>query len=250
MDAEYHELRVAAAEALRALLMKSEPGTGATLHAAYAELRHEIGRSEGAAPVAASPVAPHWGVAAQEWKETTTVYEREQTVLEHIADDRLTVRELDERMRAAGVDCWISTVQSIVNRLYSRGDLAREREQFTPRKYRWRYFRPALEGPDRGPQPADGRLMSRDSYLCRDCGIDTTPCTKRRGCRHKGRWEHYMVTDTVWSAAGMQDGFLCIGCLEQRLGRILTPEDFTSAPINDPDPWDTERLASRKRGEA
>lgn len=38
-----------------------------------------------------------------------------------------------------------------------------------------------------------------------------------------------------------------IGCLERRIGRRLTPRDFTCAPINDPnDPWDTPRLHSRK----
>jgi hypothetical protein len=83
-------------------------------------------------------------------------------------------------------------------------------------------------------------------YLCADCGIATTPCTGKRGCRHKGRWEHYMVLDAVWKKAGMRAGFLCIGCLEKRLGRMLTARDFTSAVINDPeDPWHTKRLASR-----
>lgn len=68
-----------------------------------------------------------------------------------------------------------------------------------------------------------------------------------------------MVTAEVWCAAGMpaptvlrgydeSDGdFLCVGCLEGRLGRVLVPADFTSAPINDPSPWDTPRLAARKR---
>ena len=60
-----------------------------------------------------------------------------------------------------------------------------------------------------------------------------------------------MVHDVVWAKAGMDSdgGYLCgIGCLEKRLGRMLRPGDFTGAPINDLDaPWDTERLASRKR---
>jgi hypothetical protein len=67
-----------------------------------------------------------------------------------------------------------------------------------------------------------------------------------------------MVTAEVWAAAGMvaskirkydeSDGdFLCIGCLEARLARRLTPRDFIPGlPINDPSPWDTPRLASRK----
>jgi hypothetical protein len=41
------------------------------------------------------------------------------------------------------------------------------------------------------------------SYICKDCGADTTPCTGKRGRRHKGRWEHYMVTGDVWKAAGI-----------------------------------------------
>lgn len=58
-----------------------------------------------------------------------------------------------------------------------------------------------------------------------------------------------MVTPKVWAAAGMPyQGFLCVGCLEDRLGRRLRPRDFTSAMINDPSPWDTPRMADRKRG--
>jgi len=58
-----------------------------------------------------------------------------------------------------------------------------------------------------------------------------------------------MVHDAVWARAGMYSngGFLCIGCLEKRLGRTLRPSDFTDAPINNLDnPWQTERLVSRK----
>jgi hypothetical protein len=55
-----------------------------------------------------------------------------------------------------------------------------------------------------------------------------------------------MVHNELWGEAGMAGGFLCVGCLESRIGRMLTPADFTAAPINDPDSWDTSRLASRK----
>jgi len=36
-------------------------------------------------------------------------------------------------------------------------------------------------------------------------------------------------------------GLLCIGCLERRLGRRLTPADFTDAPANDPSDRDSGR---------
>jgi hypothetical protein len=90
---------------------------------------------------------------------------------------------------------------------------------------------------------------------CRDCGMNTTPM---RG-DPTGRWEYYMVTEAVWAAAGMRpatikrynetDGdFLCVGCFEKRLGRTLVPTDFADFPINEPSPWDTPRLGSRKAG--
>lgn len=68
-----------------------------------------------------------------------------------------------------------------------------------------------------------------------------------------------MVTAAVWQAAGMPapiareynasgGDFLCVGCLETRLGRRLVSADFTKALINEPSPWDTPRLAVRKSG--
>jgi hypothetical protein len=97
---------------------------------------------------------------------------------------------------------------------------------------------------------------------CVDCGCNTTP--RRRG----ELWELYMVTDETWQAAGPPpatinhtDGdlfrgfvsalpaeqyFLCIGCLEARLGRTLVPSDFTDCRLNVPSPNDTPRLRSRR----
>ena len=81
--------------------------------------------------------------------------------------------------------------------------------------------------------------------LCHDCGTDTPPFDG------PGRAESYMVHDHVWAAAGLQSGLLCIGCLEQRLGRQLTAADSTYCPMNDLDltdihyawSWRTPRLA-------
>ncbi len=89
-------------------------------------------------------------------------------------------------------------------------------------------------------------MQPENGWPCRDCGVDTTPCTGKRGCRHKGTWELYMVNGEVWAAAGMEQGFLCVGCLENRIGRELDSFDFTSAPCNYAHPWDTPRLADRK----
>jgi hypothetical protein len=82
-----------------------------------------------------------------------------------------------------------------------------------------------------------------DSWDCVDCGVNTAPGLKN-GIEMKqafaADWnisimqtvdtssEVYMVTPQIWKAAGMKDwnGCLCIGCLEKRLGRPLTPMDF------------------------
>jgi hypothetical protein len=46
---------------------------------------------------------------------------------------------------------------------------------------------------------------------CADCGADT----------FEDNHEYYMISDDLWQTAGADEGFLCIGCLETRLGRQL-----------------------------
>jgi hypothetical protein len=67
----------------------------------------------------------------------------------------------------------------------------------------------------------------------------------------------YMVRRDVWLAAvpwepGGTFTFLCIGCLEDRLGRQLTAEDFPDdIPMNfDSRQWRSERLQARRKGDA
>ena len=58
--------------------------------------------------------------------------------------------------------------------------------------------------------------------------------------------EYYMVTDEVWLTAWPDKrGMLCIGCLEDRLGRQLTSDDFTDAQINQGYFGYSERLRQR-----
>jgi hypothetical protein len=65
-------------------------------------------------------------------------------------------------------------------------------------------------------------------FLCLDCSVDTAELQ-----------EYYMLRREVWRginpptlAAPRSEGMLCIGCVEARLGRKLTYEDFLWAPIN------------------
>lgn len=57
--------------------------------------------------------------------------------------------------------------------------------------------------------------------------------------------EWYHLHNEVWGSTGLSvgSGFLCIGCLEERLGRRLTPADFDGY---DPDPRDSPRLRNRR----
>jgi hypothetical protein len=80
---------------------------------------------------------------------------------------------------------------------------------------------------------------------CRDCGVDLMPDTPPG----LPDWERYMVHDDVWAAAGIRKdgGWLCTGCLQTRLQRPLTGDDFTGCELNRPGrDDDTPRLAALK----
>lgn len=60
--------------------------------------------------------------------------------------------------------------------------------------------------------------------------------------------DYYMLKEGVWLAAAKTEEVLCISCVEQRLGRELTREDFTDAPVNDlngPFSFHSDRLVAR-----
>ena len=68
---------------------------------------------------------------------------------------------------------------------------------------------------------------------CMDCDEDT--------------WsEYYMISHDLWhEIVGSRAGYLCVPCLEHRLGRRLEPADFLPCPCND-DTWrKTPRLKER-----
>ncbi|SOD63658.1 hypothetical protein SAMN06297387_11211 [Streptomyces zhaozhouensis] len=56
-------------------------------------------------------------------------------------------------------------------------------------------------------------------------------------CHSSIKDEFFMVHDPVWAKARMENygGFLCVGCLEKRIGRRLRRGDFTDCPMNKPD---------------
>ena len=61
-----------------------------------------------------------------------------------------------------------------------------------------------------------------DETLCTDCGMELIRCDQP---------EWYMVEDVIWDEATVRFPaiYLCVGCLERRLKRELTAQDF--APV-------------------
>jgi hypothetical protein len=70
-----------------------------------------------------------------------------------------------------------------------------------------------------------GRAYSA-CLLCADCYLNTSRA-----------YEYYIVNHDVWYVAmrvAPKVRFLCIGCLEKRLGYTLCKDDFLEVPLNIP----------------
>jgi hypothetical protein len=67
--------------------------------------------------------------------------------------------------------------------------------------------------------PGEQRVF--EGRFCKDCGVDTFEIN-----------EYYMVTKDLWRQYGVKRGMLCIACLEKRMGRSLTLDDFTDCILN------------------
>lgn len=87
--------------------------------------------------------------------------------------------------------------------------------------------------------------MRRDEFNicpCFDCNVSTIQIG-----------EYYNVHKEIWEESGIENErgapphvYLCIGCLESRIGRILQPEDFGHCVINvDPLHYRSSRFCQR-----
>ena len=122
------------------------------------------------------------------------------------------------------------------------------------------------EGPSLKEQLDEGlslKGLTPENWLCIDCGLNTAPGFKSRveleaafaagddgvSMHINAQSEVYTVRNRIWSEAGMEPygGCLCIGCLEKRLGRRLTPKDFQRGhSFNHPAIPGTPRLLKRR----
>lgn len=80
-----------------------------------------------------------------------------------------------------------------------------------------------------------------EPFRCADCDVNVGEI----------REYAYAVHSSIWEKSGAGDGsstYLCVGCLENRLGRELVPDDFDMVAINNRRPaQQSERLQSRIR---
>ena len=74
--------------------------------------------------------------------------------------------------------------------------------------------------------------------------VDTRNCM---ACEMNLFLEWFTIDDKTWAQIGLarNAGCLCIGCLEQRIGRPLCRQDFPSSRNNHPTEYVSDRFLSR-----
>jgi hypothetical protein len=73
-------------------------------------------------------------------------------------------------------------------------------------------------------------------FYCVGCGDDVTD-------------EFFMIHHHLWDEYIRHGGWMCVSCVERRLGRELTRDDFILCPINVTTFRKTDRLLARMGGE-
>lgn len=164
-DHEFRELMEEAREAVRRLLIASEPDSWGALRVGYGQLRDNLARDDrDREKVAAEKQTEHtwpWKgrdgqrITEAEHRELARTWDRvprqrrESLIFQVLGDEQLTVRELTERLDPLLAPGWIyqSSVASMVRRMFQQGHLDRIVESYR-NKPRYRYFRKAgLDGP-------------------------------------------------------------------------------------------------------
>lgn len=153
-DKSYLELVLAAEASLRALLLRTEPGTGMTLHQALAEIKELREHEQRDADVGALRERQ------SEWRRLDLTA-RHRLILTVLGDQRLTIREICVGLNELrDWTVYVSHLQSTIARLHARGDLDRVPVRVDGRRA-YRYFHPTtLTGPiadlDRAFHDPDG----------------------------------------------------------------------------------------------
>jgi hypothetical protein len=164
-DDDYRDLIDAAHNALRDLLIATEPGTGLKLHEAMQELRAMTALIEHSESSDTSRMQLPRGNVDQAQRDADNrqhhekkeawrwlpFYERERSLLEVIGDDCLSVAAIDDAFREAFTDVIVyqSGLSRMLRRMVDRGELDRVKAPSTAGGPPcWTYFRRTdLAGP-------------------------------------------------------------------------------------------------------
>jgi hypothetical protein len=157
---EYIELVKTARWSLHDLLMKTEPGTGMGLHAAYSVLKEmckEMCKEEEPAAGASDtgdnkrPVDEDWRTAGDRWKRMSYP-DRERLVIAAIGDDSVGVKQIVDKLQTdlGKYAVYREGVQAVLKRLMEASEVCRaEVPGYRGGPHpRWQYFRNTqLDGP-------------------------------------------------------------------------------------------------------
>lgn len=103
----------------------------------------------------------------------------------------------------------------------------------TPSEVRAAYISAHHECPDCGAKHAPAEISDNYRKHCVSCLDCDEICV-----------DDYFLLNDVWESLGLSrhDGRLHLECVERRLGRLLTLDDFSEAPINNAIRWAANRF--------
>lgn len=143
---DYRALAKEARDALRDVIKASEPGTGMVLHSAYTCLKHMLEPEPETTVSTESDAHKEWWRRHHEQRARWTklsMPERNRLTLELLGEDRLTVREVMDRLRGELGESAVSDVDArgVLKRLLDAEEVHRKLDPNSGGTVRYRYFR-------------------------------------------------------------------------------------------------------------
>lgn len=148
---EYQKLAENARDALRELLVCTEPGTGLTLHTAYSILGRMVNAADADEPIETETQRRsreeqeerrhRWNA----WKQTPRE-ERFHWVLNALGGDSLSVGEVSQVVAEQHPEVQFSdsAIRSIMTEMFYRGEIRRKAGKPNGNQKRWVYYRPGM----------------------------------------------------------------------------------------------------------
>lgn len=152
-DDDYRALAKEARDALRNVIMATEPGTGMVLHSAYTCLKRMVEyEPETIVSTESEERKECWRRRHEQRAQWTklSMLERNRLTLELLGEDQLTVREVMDRLRGELGEAAVGDVDArgVLKRLLDAEEVHRKLDPNSGGTVRYRYFRNThLSGP-------------------------------------------------------------------------------------------------------